>query len=271
MKCFKIRNGAVDSIMLNEACSSGCGSFIETFAKALGYNIADFSKLGLFAKQPGEPGLPLHRVHELQRQAGPEGRRQRGGYLRRPVHLHREKRHLQGHPGRLRRRPGPAHRGPGRHLPTTTRCCAPLSRSWGRDVTRPTIAGHDGRLRRRSGRPGPAPGRGARLLSAQDAGELHPHRQARHLRSVHQPLLPHRQHLRRRAALHLGQPLLPPPGGGAQASLPDLMRYKYQTAPCSPAARASGDGSRGRIGIPFGLNMYENLPFWFDFLHQAEL
>ena len=52
MKCFKIRNGAVDSIMLNEACSSGCGSFIETFAKALGYNIADFSKMGLFAKHP---------------------------------------------------------------------------------------------------------------------------------------------------------------------------------------------------------------------------
>jgi predicted CoA-substrate-specific enzyme activase len=47
MKCFKIRNGAVDSIMLNEACSSGCGSFIETFAKALGYNIADFSKLSI--------------------------------------------------------------------------------------------------------------------------------------------------------------------------------------------------------------------------------
>ena len=52
MKCFKIRNGAVDSIMLNEACSSGCGSFIETFAKALGSNIADFSKMGLFAKKP---------------------------------------------------------------------------------------------------------------------------------------------------------------------------------------------------------------------------
>ena len=52
MKCFKIRNGAVDSIMLNEACSSGCGSFIETFAKALGYSIADFAKMGLFAKHP---------------------------------------------------------------------------------------------------------------------------------------------------------------------------------------------------------------------------
>ena len=52
MKCFKICNGAVDSIMLNEACSSGCGSFIETFAKALGYTIADFAKLGLLAKHP---------------------------------------------------------------------------------------------------------------------------------------------------------------------------------------------------------------------------
>ena len=52
MKCFKIRNGAVDSIMLNEACSSGCGSFIETFAKALGYEIEDFAKLGLFTQKP---------------------------------------------------------------------------------------------------------------------------------------------------------------------------------------------------------------------------
>ena len=52
MKCFKIRNGAVDSIMLNEACSSGCGSFIETFARALGYGIADFAKLGLFTQKP---------------------------------------------------------------------------------------------------------------------------------------------------------------------------------------------------------------------------
>ena len=52
MKCFKIRGGAVDSIMLNEACSSGCGSFIETFAKALGYDIATFAKLGIFDKTP---------------------------------------------------------------------------------------------------------------------------------------------------------------------------------------------------------------------------
>ena len=141
MKCFKIRNGAVDSIMLNEACSSGCGSFIETFAKALGYNIADFAKLGLFAEAAGEPGLPLHGVHELLRQAGPEGRRQRGGHLRRS-------------------RPSPSSKTP------STRCMRASSadelgqhivvqggtfhndavlrafeQELGRNVTRPTIAG----------------------------------------------------------------------------------------------------------------------------------
>lgn len=56
IKCFKIKNGAIDSIMLNEACSSGCGSFIQTFAMALGYDIAEFSQLGLFAKHPVDLG-----------------------------------------------------------------------------------------------------------------------------------------------------------------------------------------------------------------------
>ncbi|MEE1227521.1 MAG: acyl-CoA dehydratase activase-related protein [Lachnospiraceae bacterium] len=56
MKCIKIRNGAVDDIMLNEACSSGCGSFIETFAKSLGYKVEDFAKIALFAKSPIDLG-----------------------------------------------------------------------------------------------------------------------------------------------------------------------------------------------------------------------
>ncbi|MGI6576940.1 MAG: acyl-CoA dehydratase activase [Eubacteriales bacterium] len=56
MKCFRIRNGAIDSIMLNEACSSGCGSFIETFAKAIGYSAEEFAKLGLFSKKPSDLG-----------------------------------------------------------------------------------------------------------------------------------------------------------------------------------------------------------------------
>ncbi len=56
IKCFKIRSGAIDSIMLNEACSSGCGSFVETFAKSMNYEISAFSNLGLTAKAPVDLG-----------------------------------------------------------------------------------------------------------------------------------------------------------------------------------------------------------------------
>ncbi len=56
IKCFKVKNNAIDSIMLNEACSSGCGSFIETFAKSMGYGIEEFSQLGLFARSPVDLG-----------------------------------------------------------------------------------------------------------------------------------------------------------------------------------------------------------------------
>ena len=52
MKCIKIKNETVDSVQLNEACSSGCGSFIETFAKSLNYSVQDFAKAALFAQHP---------------------------------------------------------------------------------------------------------------------------------------------------------------------------------------------------------------------------
>ena len=56
MKCFKIRGGAVDNIFLNEACSSGCGSFLQTFAQALGYSVEEFARLGLLAQHPVDLG-----------------------------------------------------------------------------------------------------------------------------------------------------------------------------------------------------------------------
>ena len=56
MKCLSIKNNCIDSIILNEACSSGCGSFIETFANALGYPIAEFAQMGLMAKSPVDLG-----------------------------------------------------------------------------------------------------------------------------------------------------------------------------------------------------------------------
>lgn len=56
MKCIKIKNKTVDSVQLNEACSSGCGSFIETFAKSLNYSVQDFAHEALFANHPIDLG-----------------------------------------------------------------------------------------------------------------------------------------------------------------------------------------------------------------------
>ena len=56
IKCFGVKSGAIDSIMLNEACSSGCGSFLETFARSMGYTAEEFAALGLMAPHPADLG-----------------------------------------------------------------------------------------------------------------------------------------------------------------------------------------------------------------------
>ena len=56
MKCMQIRNGGLSNILLNEACSSGCGSFIETFARALGLSAAEFGEKALLATSPVDLG-----------------------------------------------------------------------------------------------------------------------------------------------------------------------------------------------------------------------
>lgn len=56
MKCIRIKDGTVDSVQLNEACSAGCGSFLETFAKSLGYNVIDFAREALYAENPTDLG-----------------------------------------------------------------------------------------------------------------------------------------------------------------------------------------------------------------------
>ena len=56
MKCLKVRDGVIENVLLNEACSSGCGSFIETFAKSLGMGVDEFAKEGLLAPSPADLG-----------------------------------------------------------------------------------------------------------------------------------------------------------------------------------------------------------------------
>ena len=260
MKCFKIRNGAVDSIMLNEACSSGCGSFIETFAKALGYNIADFAKLGLFTKKPVNLGSRCtvfmnSSVKQAQKDgasvedisAGLSTSIVKNAIYKviRAASADDLGQHIVVQGGTF-------------HNDAVLRA---FEQELGRNVTRPTIAGIMGAF-------------GAALA----ARDLH----LEHSSLLSAQALEKFTHTAKPATCGLctnhcsltvnsfdgGRRFISGnrcsrPLGEEPSRQPDLMRYKYNKLRALHG-KGQGDGSRGRIGIPFGLNMYENLPFWFE-------
>ncbi len=260
MKCFKIRNGAVDSIMLNEACSSGCGSFIETFAKALGYSIADFAKLGLFAQHPVNLGSRCTVfMNSSVKQAQKDGASVEDISAGLSISIVKNAiykviraasaddlgKHIVVQGGTF-------------HNDAVLRA---FELELGRGVTRPTIAGIMGAF-------------GAALA----ARDLHLEKSA----LLTPQDLEHFTHTAKPATCGLctnhcsltintfdgGRKFISGnrcsrPLGKEPTRLPDLMRYKYQKLRALQG-KGHGSGIRGKIGIPFGLNMYENLPFWFE-------
>ncbi len=260
MKCFKIRNGAVDSIMLNEACSSGCGSFIETFAKALGYSIADFAKLGLFTQKPVNLGSRCTVfMNSSVKQAQKDGASVEDISAGLSISIVKNAiykviraasaddlgRHIVVQGGTF-------------HNDAVLRA---FEQELGRNVTRPTIAGIMGAF----GAALAARDLGLDKSALLDAAALESFTHAAkpvtcNLCTNHCSLTVNSFDGGRRfiSGNRCSRPL-----GKEKADLPDLYRYKYETLR-SMEGKGFGDGSRGRIGLPFGLNMYENLPFWFE-------
>ena len=261
MKCFKIRNGAVDSIMLNEACSSGCGSFIETFAKALGSNIADFSKMGLFAKKPVNLGsrCTVFRNSSVK-QAQKDGASVEDISAGLSISI------VKNAIYKVIRAASADDLG--QHIVVqggtflNDAVLRSFERELGREVTRPTIAGIMGAFGAALAARDLHLERSA-LLSSQDLEKFtHTAKPATcGLCTNHCSLTVNTFDGGRRfiSGNRCSRPL-----GEEPHHLPDLMRYKYQKLRALHG-KGEGDGSRGRIGIPFGLNMYENLPFWFTF------
>ena len=261
MKCFKIRRGAVDSIMLNEACSSGCGSFIETFARALGYEIAEFAKLGLFTKKPVNLGSRCTVfMNSSVKQAQKDGASVEDISAGLSISIVKNAiykvlrmssadelgQHIVVQGGTF-------------HNDAVLRA---FEQELGREVIRPTIAGIMGAF-------GAALAakklklEGSSLLSAEELASF-----SHTARPVtcngctnHCSLTVNTFDGGRRfiSGNRCSKPL-----GGEKVEYPDLMKYKYQKLRAMQGV-GEGDGSRGRIGLPFGLNMYENLPFWYTF------
>ena len=259
MKCFKIRNGAVDSILLNEACSSGCGSFIETFAKALGYTIADFSKMGLFAQHPVNLGSRCTVfMNSSVKQA------QKDGASIEDISAGLSISVVKNAIYKVIRAASADDLGQHIVVQGGTFLNDAVLRSFeqeiGRQVTRPTIAGMMGAYGAALAAKEAGLEKSALLSPEALATFTHEARPATCKGCTNRCSLTinkfdggRRFISGNRCSVPLGQP---------KADIPDLLKFKYDHLR-SLQGKGQGDGSRGKVGIPFGLNMYENLPFWF--------
>ncbi len=262
MKCFKIRNGAVDSIMLNEACSSGCGSFIETFARALGYDIADFAKLGLFTKKPVNLGSRCTVfMNSSVKQAQKDGASVEDISAGLSISI------VKNAIYKVLRMSSADDLG--QHIVVqggtfyNDAVLRAFEQELGREVIRPTIAGIMGAF---------GAALAAKKLSLEKSNILSAEELQRFQHTArpvtcngctnHCALTINTFDGGRRfiSGNRCSKPL-----GGKKVQNPDLMKWKYEKLR-TMQGKGAGTGVRGRIGIPFGLNMYENLPFWYALL-----
>ena len=263
IKCFKIRNKCIDNISLNEACSSGCGSFIETFARSMGYSIEEFCKLGLFAKHPIDLGsrcTVFMNSSVKQAQKDGAGIDAISAGLSVSVVKNALYKVIRAHsPDDL-----------GQHIVVQggTFLNDAILRSFeqeiGRNVTRPAISGlmgaYGAALHAKDNRPEKTNLIGPEVL----AGFAHTVRTTRcGLCENHCNLTINDFGGGRRFIS--GNRCERPLGGVKKTELPNLYKWKLEKLKSygEPSGKPMPNGT---IGLPFGLNYYELLPFWTTFL-----
>ncbi len=262
IKCFQVKNDSIDSIMLNEACSSGCGSFIETFARSMGYGIAEFSQKGIFSQYPVDLGSRCTVfMNSSVKQAQKEGAgvEDISAGLSMSVVKNAIYKVIRAHSADEL----------GEHIVVqggtfyNDAVLRSFEKEIGRDVIRPTIAGLMGAY-------------GAALygreLELAETATMRPDQLAAFthtskaaqcgLCTNHCNLTINTFSGNRRFIS--GNKCERPLGVGKAKELPNLYAYKMDRI----RNLKSTPGRRGRIGIPLGLAMFENLPFWHAFFEE---
>ncbi len=268
MKCMKIRDGAMYNIMLNEACSSGCGSFLETYAKSVNMDTVTFSKEALFAKSPVDLGTRCtvfmnSKVKQAQKEGATIGDISAGlSYsviknalykvikLRNPEEAG-EKIVVQG----------------GTFLNEAVLRC--IENVIGREVVRPDVAGIMGAY-------------GAALLAKQnyvsgtessiydmdDLKEFSINNNHARCEKCENKCLLTISTFNNNEKFVTGNRCEKGAGKSIKKNkLPDMFEYKVErTFNFTPLSEDRS--KRGTVGIPRVLNMYENYPFWFKFFSQ---
>ena len=262
MKCIRIKDGTVDSVQLNEACSSGCGSFIETFARSLNYSVVDFAKEALFAQNPIDLGTRCtvfmnSNVKQAQKEGASVADISAGlacSVIRNALF-------------KVIKITTASDLGKNVVVQGGTFYNDAVLRSFekisGGNAIRPDIAGIMGAF-------------GAALI-ARERYNLHPKETSmlsldRIIGLTYTTTMSRCRGCVNHCVLTInrfdgGRKFISGnrcsrPLGQEKVDIPDLLKFKYQYLR-SLQGKGEGDGSRGKIGIPFGLNMYENLPFWF--------
>ncbi|HKM43480.1 MAG TPA: acyl-CoA dehydratase activase-related protein [Limnochordia bacterium] len=265
MKCLHIKDGAIDNIRLNEACSSGCGSFLETFAHSLDLSIEEFTNAALLAPNPVDLGSRCtvfmnSRVKQAQKEGASVGEISAGlaysvvkNALYKVIKLRSkeelgEKVVVQG---------GTFH---------NDAVLRTFERLAGVEVVRPGIAGIMGAF-------GAALIARERYVEGYDSTLLHRQslenisleaKLARCKRCPNHCLLTINQFAEGRR--HTSGNRCSKGAGmvNKNQDLPNLFDYSYERL-FAYEPLESAQAPRGRLGIPRVLNMYENYPFWFTF------
>ncbi len=264
IKCFKIRNNCIDNIFLNEACSSGCGSFIETFARSMGYSIEEFCRLGLLSKTPIDLGSRCTVfMNSSVKQAQKDGASI--DMISAGLSVSVVKNALY----KVIRAHSPDDLGKQIVVQGGTFLNNAILRSFekeiGREVTRPAISGlmgaYGAALHARDNRP-----EQTSLIRPEElTGFSHTSRSVRcGLCSNHCDLTVNTFSGGRRFLS--GNRCERPLGKGDAGKLPDLYAWKLDYLKGIAYAPRKDAAPLGKIGLPFGLNLYELLPFWKAFL-----
>ncbi len=255
IKCFQIKDGTVDSIMLNEACSSGCGSFIETYASSMSHSVEDFAKLGLFARRPSDLGSRCTVfMNSSIKQAQREGASIEDIAAGLSISV------IKNVMYKIIRITSAS--ALGKHIVVqggtfmNDAILRALEREIGAQVTRPVIASLMGAY----GAALYAKANGGKASSLMPMEELtsfsHTSRTNKCALCTNKCQLTINRFGSR--TLISGNRCERPAGKNASAKLPNLYEFKYNALRSTPL----NDKCARRIGMPLGLNMFEMLPFW---------
>ncbi len=262
IKCFKIKDGVIDNIFLNEACSSGCGSFLQTFAGAWDYDIADFAKLGLFAPKPVDLGSRCTVfMNSSVKQAQKDGATIQNISAGLSISV------IKNAIYKVIRATGPEELGEHIVVQGGTFLNDAVLRAFeqeiGRNVIRPNIAGLMGAFGAALYACQYGKGQSSLLTAEQLSSFTHEVQGtvcklcANHCRLTINKFDNGRVYIG-------GNRCEKPVFTDHDNEKPEYNLYSYKTQILDSYHPVSG--KRGKIGIPMGLNMYELYPFWFTLL-----